>query len=264
MHCSYLTVAGLPVTLKSCFASIHEVFVLSRIFVFWSVLKLCCALLCSFPKVNGIADHPYLHCSSNVVKLAPLLATTVETRYQYFSVLLEKCCLCIQGQFNTETFYLIKDCLLLLKWIIQSFSCILGRGWSLMYWQWREITIMPWKIIENKHALFQLWQSILGVKCFLFGLPHLFLWQTTGIWVDERVLCPRCQNKPNTPPNVQTQCIWGDRLCSLITSSNHSHTLSIMDPTSEIKGGGVLARAGMDSLSSEVSTVSANGFRLYE
>lgn len=83
-----------------------------------------------------------------------------------------------------------------------------------------------------------------GVKYFLFSLPHLFplliiLWQTMGTWLDERVLSSRCQNKPNTPPNAQTQCIWGDRLCSLITSSNHSHTHSIMDPTSEIKGGGV-------------------------
>lgn len=107
-----------------------------------------------------------------------------------------------------------------------------------MSWQWREIIIMPWKIIENKYGLFQLWLSILGVKYFLFGLPPIILWQTMGAWLDERVLSPRCQNKPNTPPYAQNQCIWGDRLCSLITSSNHSHTLSIMDPTSEIKGGG--------------------------
>lgn len=175
MHCSYLTIAQLSHLLQVVSLQFMRCLYFQGYLYFAS--KLCCALLCSFPKVNGwycwSDGLSYLYRSSNVVELAPLLATTVETHYQYFSVLLEKHCLCILGQFNTETFYLIKDCLLLLKWIIQSFSCILGQGWSLMYWQWREIIIMPWKIIENKRGLFQLWQSIWGVKNFLFSLPHL-------------------------------------------------------------------------------------------
>lgn len=75
-----------------------------------------------------------------------------------------------------------------------------------------------------------------------------------------QVLSPRCQNKPCAPTATKPSA-FGEGFCPLIASSNYRHTLSIMDPNSEVVVVGI--KRGSASLS-KVSTVSANRFRLYE